>query len=576
VPRLDPVRTRTRTPAAPSGRRRTAALLAALLLLVSFVWMAPAAEAASYVPINGSGSTWAEPAIAQWARDMQPDGIQINFNANGSAEGREQYIQQAGIQFADSDIAFLTQGDPFGGGFEHPTESYSYIPIVAGGTVFMYNLVLNGKRVTNLRLSGPTIAKIFTGQITNWDDPAITHDYGAQLPDEPITVVTRSDGSGASYMFTQWLATEYSSLWHSFCVAQGGASPCGPTEFYPGFGSSIQKDGSDQVASFMASPVSQGAIGYDEYAYALNYGIPTVKMLNAAGYYTLPTASNVAIALQAAIINDNPNSVDYLMQNLQNVYTFNDPRTYPLSSYSYLIVPSNSSVTGLPVPSKFTSAQGVTLSTWLNYVLCGAQQSAGALGYSPLPKNLVDGGFAQVDHIPGHVATPDPVQLDGCDNPTYSNGVNHLIADAPMPSPCDYYTAPLDCTVSGGKAVSAGGGSGSGSGSGGSSGSGSGGSGGTTGSGGAGSAATGPAGAAARASASGSAGAGGAGGGVGPSSGTGTAQTVLTEPVAVASSPYRQTVPAALTVVELLALVSAPVLAGFALRRRRQRRGVRR
>ena len=570
MPRLDdPVRPRMRT-----RPRRAAALLAALLLLVSFVWVAPA-EAASYVPINGSGSTWAEPAIAQWARDMQPDGIEINFNGNGSAEGRQQYIEQQ-VDFADSDIAFLTQGDPFGGGFEHPTESYSYIPIVAGGTVFMYNLVLNGKRVTNLRLSGPTIAKIFTGQITNWDDPAITRDYGAQLPNEPITVVTRSDGSGASYMFTQWLATEYSSLWHTFCTAQGGESPCGPTEFYPGFGSSIQKDGSDQVASFMASPVSQGAIGYDEYAYALNYGIPTVKMLNAAGYYTLPTASNVAIALQAAIINTDTHSVDYLMQNLQNVYTFNDPRTYPLSSYSYLIVPSNSSVTGLPVPSTFTGAQGTTLSTWLNYVLCGAQQSAGALGYSPLPKNLVDGAFAQVDHIPGHVATPDPAQLEGCNNPTYSNGVNHLIVDAPMPSPCDFHTAPLDCTVSDGRAVSAGSGSGSGSGGGGGSGSGSGGSGGSGGAngpGGAGAAATGPAGAGARASASGSAGAGGAGGGVGPSSGTGTGQTVLTEPVAVATSPYRQTVPAALTVVELLALVSAPVLAGYVLRRRRQKRG---
>lgn len=579
--RLDQDRSRTsassrpRMPAAHARRRRFATLLAALLVFASFAWADPATEAASYVPINGSGSTWAEPAIAQWARDMAPDGIQINFNGNGSAEGREQYIEQQ-VAFADSDIAFLTQGDPFGGGFEHPTGSYSYIPIVAGGTVFMYNLVLNGKRVSNLRLSGPTIAKIFTGQITNWDDPAITADYGAQLPNEPITVVTRSDGSGASYMFTQWLATEYPSLWHAFCVGQGGESPCGPTEFYPGFGTSIQKDGSDQVASFMASPVSQGAIAYDEYAYALNYNIPTVKMLNAAGYYTLPTASNVAIALQAAIINNNPGSVDYLMQNLQNVYTFGDPRTYPLSSYSYLIVPSNSSVTGLPVPSSFTNSDGVTLSTWLNYVLCGAQQSAGALGYSPLPKNLVDGGFAQVDHIPGHVATPDPVQLNGCNNPTYSNGVNHLIVDAPMPSPCDYRTAPLDCTVSDGKAVSAvsgGGNSGGGTnGSGGSGGTG----GGSGGAGGAGSAATGPA-ASHGAATSGAGGTGGGAGGDGPSSsGTGNQQTVLTEPVAVATNPYRQTLPAALAVVELLAIVSAPVLAGYALRRRRQKRSAQR
>ena len=567
MPRPDPIRAWTRGRAAHP--RRAAALLVALLTLLPLVFVGPAAEATSFVPINGAGSTWAEPAISQWSRDEQPDGIEINFNGDGSAEGREQYIGQQ-VDFADSDIAFLTQGDPFGGGVERPIESYSYIPIVAGGTVFMYNLVLNGKRVTNLRLSGATIAKIFTGQITNWDDPAITHDYGAQLPSEPITVVTRSDGSGASYMFTQWIDTEFPALWHDFCTAQGGQAPCGPTEFYPGFGSSIQKDGSDEVAGFMASPTSQGAIGYDEYAYALNYGIPVVKMLNTAGYYTLPTPSNVAIALQAAIINDNPNSVDYLMQDLHEVYTFNDPRTYPLSSYSYLIVPRDSSVTGLPVPSTFNTAKGVTLSTWLNYVLCGAQQSAGTLGYSPLPKNLVVGGFAQVDHIPGHVATPNTSSLQGCDNPTYSDGVNHLIVNAPMPSPCDYYTAPLDCTVSDGHAAQTGSG---GSGSGGSGG----GTGGTGGSGGTGAGAPGATGPGASKGASATGGGAGAGGGTGGggSSGGGSgggSQAVLTEPVAVASSPYRQTWPAVLTVVELLALISAPVLVRYGLRRRQQKR----
>lgn len=571
---LDPDRPGIRIRAASPRGRRIAALLAALLLLASFTFAGPAAEAAGFVPINGAGSTWAEPALEQWARDVEPNGIQVNFNGNGSAEGREQYIEQQ-VDFADSDVAFLTQGDPFGGGYEHPTESYSYVPIVAGGTVFMYNLVLNGKRVTNLRLSGPTLAGIFTGQITNWDDPAITRDYGAQLPSEPITVVTRSDGSGASYMFTQWLDTVYPSLWHSFCTAQGGASPCGPTEFYPGFGSSIQKDGSDQVASFMASPVSQGAIGYDEYAYALNYGIPVVKMLNAAGYYTLPTPTNVAVALQAAVINLNPKSVDYLMQDLQNVYTYGDPRTYPLSSYSYLIVPSDSGVTGLPLPSTFNNAKGATLSTFLNYMMCQGQQESGSLGYSPLPKVLVDGAIQQEGDIPGHVATYNQATLDGCDNPNYSNGADYL-SSAPLPSPCDFHTAPLDCTVSDGKAVSSGGGSGSGSGSG------SGGGGGSGGGAAAGPGSTAPGaagkGASARASGTGAAVVGGAGGsgGSGTSSGTGDQQTVLTEPVAVASSPYRQTLPATLTVVELLALVGAPVLAGYVLRRRRLKRGAQR
>lgn len=228
-------------------------------------------------------------------------------------------------------------------------------------------------------------------------------------------------------------------------------------------GHSTQRNGSDQAADFIGSSTGEGSIGYDEYAYALNDDIPVVKLLNAAGYYTLPSPSNVAIALQKAQINENPSSPDFLMQDLDSVYGYTDPRTYPLSSYSYLIVPRDKLSGKQGPPPSFTTGKGTTLSTWMNYVLCGAQQKAGNLGYSPLPKNLVVGGFQQVDHIPGHIATPDLTQLNNCDNPTYHNGVNYLIKDAAMPSPCDYKTAPLACKVVDGKAAAAGGaGSGSG------------------------------------------------------------------------------------------------------------------
>jgi phosphate ABC transporter phosphate-binding protein len=433
-------------------RPRSRLLTAVFAAAIAFATVpASTASADSFVPLEGDGSSWAAPAIQQWARDMQSEGMQINYTGDGSAQGRLHYIEDQN-DFAGSDIAFLTQGDPFGAGSEIVSETYSYIPIVAGGTTFIYNLTVGGQKVTNLRLSGKTIAEIFTGAITNWADPRITHDYGAQLPNEPITVVTRSDGSGASYMLTRWMAKEYPSMWSSFCAAHGGPTPCGPTEFYPGFGNSVQENGSDQMAGFLGSSMSEGAIGYDEYAYALENNLPVVKMLNAAGYYTLPTPSNVAIALQAAQIDENPNDVDFLMQNLDNVYDYPDPRTYPLSSYSYLVIPrdATSADARLQPPTSWTTAKGVTLSTWLNYVLCGAQQTAGALGYSPLPKNLVVGGFLQVDQLPGHVATPNTSQLMGCNNPTYSDGVNHLIVDAPYPSQCDYYTSPLNCTAGSG------------------------------------------------------------------------------------------------------------------------------
>jgi ABC-type phosphate transport system substrate-binding protein len=549
------------TNAARRGRFRRAAgaLVAALLATAGFLPATPAA-AASYVPVDGSGSTWAEPAVQEWTRDVVADGIQINFNGDGSAEGRQQYMQQE-VDFAASDIAFLTQGDPFGGGIESPAYSYSYVPIVAGGTTFMYNLVVDGQRVSNLRLSGQTIARIFTGQITDWDDPAITRDYGAQLPNQPITVVTRSDGSGASYQFTDWLATDYTSMWNAFCAANGGPSTnCGPTEFYPGFSGSIQKDGSDQVAGFLASSISEGSIGYDEYAYALSYHIPVVKMLNAAGYYTLPTPYNVSIALEQAIINENASSPDFLMQDLHNVYTATDPRAYPLSSYSYLIVPRDTSANGDPPPPIWTDAKGVTMSSWMNYVLCKGQAEINDIGYASLPYNLVVGGFQQMGHVPGHVAAAD---IGSCGNPTYTDNVDVLTQDAPMPSPCDYYTAPLDCTVENGKAVSSGGPGGAGSSGGGAGGAGVGG----ANSPGASNSATVP-------GAGGTYGPGSGGGGGGPGGGSG--QTIYTEPVAAASKPwlFKQTLSVGLVMLELLGAVSAPVLIGYGLRLRR--RGARR
>jgi ABC-type phosphate transport system substrate-binding protein len=419
------------------------------------------APAADFTPLNGFGSSWAGPAIDAWALDVKNDGIQINFDPNGSAAGRQDYmLDQA--DFAASDIAFLTTPDPFQGGTENPPYAYSYIPIVAGGTSFLYNLQIGGKQIKNMRLSGETIMKIFTGQITNWDNSEITHDYGEQLPSIPITVVTRADGSGASYQFTRWMWREFPSDWQSFCSKSGGPkSGCGPTEFYPDSalpdGKSL--NGSDLVASYIASPSNNGAIGYDEYAYALDSHIPVVAVQNAAGYDVLPTASNVAIALQKASINEDPSSVDFLIQDLDQVYNYNDPRTYPLSSYSYLIVPRASrTINGntLGPPHIWTASKGATISTWLNFVLCGAQQTAGELGYSPLPYPLITGGYLQFNQIPGHIPVGSvPSFIAKCNNPTYDDGQNLLIKDAPYPNACQKASAPLNCKVEGGKAVSA-------------------------------------------------------------------------------------------------------------------------
>jgi ABC-type phosphate transport system substrate-binding protein len=412
------------------------------------------AGAAGYVAISGSGSSWASVAIDQWAQDVRPNGIVVNYNPDGSAAGRGEYMANQD-DFAGSDPPFRNGKDQLGGtGAEHPSQGYSYIPDTAGGTALIYHITVGGKLITNLRLDPKTIFEIFTGQITNWDDKRITHIYGAQLPNLPITPVIRSDGSGATFFFTLWMSSLFPSQWNSFCtrVHPGISPPCGNTEFYPQFGSAKAENGSNNVVTYITSSFGNGSIGYDEYAYALNAHYPVVQVLNPDHYFVGPTPQNVAVALTQAIINENQGSPNFLQQDLHKLYAFKDPRNYPISSYSYLIVPRE----GHLEPTNFSNAKGATLSTWINFMLCGGQQQMKQLGYSPLPKNLVQGGLFQNGKIPGHVRVPSINHLVNCNNPTMQNGHNILLATAPFPSPCQKLGAPLNCVVRGGKAVAAG------------------------------------------------------------------------------------------------------------------------
>ncbi len=320
------------------------------------------ALAGTYATLSGSGSSWASVALVQWANDLAPNGLTVNFLADGSASGRGDYMQGSQVDFAASDPPFRNGKDELGGtGAEHPSYGYSYVPDVGGGTAFMYHVTVGGHLVTNLRLSGETLMKIFTGQITNWDNPEITKDYGAQLPNEPIIPVIRSDGSGATFFLTRWMSHVFPNDWNAFCqrVHPGIQLPCQQTEFYPQFGNAKAENGSNAVSVYVTSSYGEGAIGYDEYAYALNAHWPVVAMANPGGYYVLPTASNVAVALTQAQIDENQNSSDFLQQDLDSVYTYTDPRSYPLSSYSYLIVPQRAQQPADLQPRRRTVAQHV-------------------------------------------------------------------------------------------------------------------------------------------------------------------------------------------------------------------------
>jgi phosphate transport system substrate-binding protein len=360
--------------------------------------------------IDGAGSTWVQIALDQWRADVARQGIPVNYQGVGSTSGRVFYYEDQ-VDFAASEIPFTrAYRDTSGTVITNEVSlarhrPYAYMPDVAGGTSFMYHLTINGKLVTNLRLTPTVIAKIFTFTITNWNDPAIAAENPQlKLPNLPIRPIVRSDGSGTTAQFSAFMASQTADIWNAYCASVGvNLNPCGSLSLWPDI-NAIAQQFSDGVADYVAAPYNNGAITYVEYGYAKQRGYPVASVLNKAGYFTQPSPGNVAIALTKATLNAD------LTQNLQGVYTNPDARAYPVSSYSYLIVPTT---TARP----FSTEKGTTLSKYIVYMVCAGQQKAAQLGYSPLPQNLVQAAFNVVRKIPGHV---DPPPISQCANPTIS------------------------------------------------------------------------------------------------------------------------------------------------------------
>jgi len=419
------------------ARAGALALVGGLAVALAVVPSRPASAADGYVPISGAGSTWSQNALDQWRRNVTQYGMQINYQGTGSSDGRNQF-RNGTVDFAVTEIPYGLSDA--GVTDTPPTRKFAYMPIVAGGTAFMYNLTIGGQRVTNLRLSGDTLAGIFTGNITRWDDPKIQADNPAlAMPARAIVPVVRSDGSGTTAQLTTWLSKRHAGVWDNYCSTANRPTPCGVTSFYPvvqgnGF---VAQAGSLGVAGFVSQAQNEGTITYVEYSYALNTGFPVVKVLNAAGYYVEPTASSVAVALLEARINTDEDSPQYLTQILDGVYDNADRRAYPLSSYSYMVLPTETT-------GSFNQAKGKTLGDFAYYFLCEGQQQAPILGYSPLPINLVQAGLDQVRRVPG--VDVQNVDISKCNNPTFSaSGENTLAKDAAYPAECDK-AGPTQCT----------------------------------------------------------------------------------------------------------------------------------
>ncbi|NGZ99970.1 hypothetical protein G5V59_06205 [Nocardioides sp. W3-2-3] len=227
--------------------------------------------------IKGSGSSWAGNAVAEWVAEVDAKDIKVVYTANGAAQGRKDYANKSS-DFGVTDSPYRGK-DPSTGAVDSSLgRSFAYLPIVAGGTAFPYNVTVGGKRVKNIRLSGETLARIFTNQITNWNDAAITKDNnGRALPSIPIIPVVRADGAGVTNQFTTWMVSQYPALWKDCNGGRLAATDYFPLNCGEARGQQRAQTGSDGVMNFLKSKGSVGAIAMEEYSYPLAAGYPVAK-----------------------------------------------------------------------------------------------------------------------------------------------------------------------------------------------------------------------------------------------------------------------------------------------------------
>lgn len=314
--------------------------------------------------VNGAGSTLAAPIYEQWGNTLKSRGLTVNYNAVGSGAGQTN-LEQATVAFAGSDPALKTADVK---AMKGPVLQF---PVAAGAITVSYNL--QGVK-SGLKLDGATVAGIFSGRITKWNDPAITKlNPGMSLPSQPITVVHRSDSSGTTAGFTTYLS-DVSSSWKSSIGS--GKDVKWPT------GTGAAKN-SGVAAAVKQTP---GAVGYVEQAYALENGFTYAAIRNSAGSYISPTIQNTSAAFQGIKV---PSDL--------GVSTIDSPNSsaYPIVSQTFLDAYKDPCHDG---GLNSTTAKG--LYEWLSYALGAGQQTLGQGGnqlpYAPLPSSLAGRDQAQL------------------------------------------------------------------------------------------------------------------------------------------------------------------------------------
>ena len=306
---------------------------------------------ATAADITGAGATFPYPIFAKWAEDYKKaTGTGLNYQSIGSSGGIRQ-IRAKTVTFGATDAPV--------GGADLDKDGMVQFPVILGGVVPVVNL--EGFKPGELRVTGEVLAEIFMGWIVNWNDPKIAAlNPGKKLPDQTITVAHRADGSGTTFIFTDYL-NEVSKLWKEK-VGKGAAVK------WPA-ASSVGGKGNEGVAANVSRV--KGAIGYVEYAYAKKNKIPHLALQNRDGQYVNPDDATFAAAAAGA---------DWFSVPGMGISLVNQKgaSSWPITGGSFALMYKNPS-------DKAASAEVVKFFDW---AFKNGKKQALELDYVPLPDAL--------------------------------------------------------------------------------------------------------------------------------------------------------------------------------------------
>jgi phosphate transport system substrate-binding protein len=319
---------------------------------------ADTAASTAGVDLTGAGATFPQPIYNKWFHDYgTATGVRINYQAIGSGGGIKQ-LQEGIVDFGASDSPMTDQ--------EIAAAKHGavlHFPTVLGAVVITYNLP---DVASPLRLTGQEIADIFNGAITKWNDPRLAAlNPSVKLPPDDILVVHRSDGSGTTYIFTDYLQAA-STTW---ALDKGGPGRGKEVAWKVGLGGKGNEGVAGQVKQ------TPGSIGYVELAYAKQNNLPVAHVKNSAGQFVEPTIASITAAAEGVTASLGADA-DY------RISIVNGPgaTTYPISSMTWLLIYQNSP----------DAAKAKKLVDFMKWMYSTGQQSAASLDYAPLPAGLVE------------------------------------------------------------------------------------------------------------------------------------------------------------------------------------------